>query len=156
MLLSYSLGWSVGPSFVLINLPFFILAQRRMGWAFTLKSIASMIALAVITQYIPVWLKVGAVERTFAAVFGGSLIGMGVLSLARHRSSVGGIGILGLILQESRGWNAGLIQMLVDLVIVALAIAAVGPARAAYSLISAVSLNVVMIAYHRPGRYAGQ
>jgi len=155
LIVAYSTGWPVGPLFVAINLPFFILAQRRMGWTFTLKSLGAMLLLAVLSQLIPTWLELEGANRAFAAIFGGTLIGMGVLSLARHRSSVGGVGILALYLQESRGWNAGFFQMGIDVIVVIAALAVIGLERSLYSVLSAVALNVVMLAYHRPGRYAG-
>lgn len=155
LILAYSTGWSVGPLFVLINLPFFLLAQRRMGWMFTIKSLIAMLALAALSHLMPDWLRLQGIQPIFAAIFGGTLIGMGVLSLARHRSSVGGIGILALYLQQSRGWSAGLVQMLIDVMIVAASLVVIGFERSAFSAISAIALNVVMLAYHRPGRYAG-
>lgn len=155
LILAYATGWPVGSLFVVINLPFFLLAQRRMGWIFTIKSLIAMLALAVLSHFIPDWMRLEGVQPIFAAIFGGSLIGMGVLSLARHRSSVGGVGILALYLQESRGWSAGLVQMLIDVLIVTASLAVIGFERSIYSALSAVALNVVMLAYHRPGRYAG-
>lgn len=155
LILAYATGWPVGSLFVVINLPFFLLAQRRMGWIFTIKSLIAMLALAVLSHFIPDWLRLEGVQPIFAAIFGGSLIGMGVLSLARHRSSVGGVGILALYLQESRGWSAGLVHMLIDVLIVTASLAVIGFERSIYSALSAVALNVVMLAYHRPGRYAG-
>jgi uncharacterized membrane-anchored protein YitT (DUF2179 family) len=153
--ISYLTGWPVGLLFVAINLPFFVLAQRKLGWLFTLKSLASMFALGLLSSWMPQWLKLDGVSPAFAAIFGGSLIGMGVLSLARHRASVGGIGILALYLQQRRGISAGLIQMMLDVLILAGAFAAIDVTRLGYSVMSAVALNLVMVAYHRPGRYAG-
>jgi uncharacterized membrane-anchored protein YitT (DUF2179 family) len=155
LVIAYSTGAPVGPLFVAINLPFFLLAQKRMGWQFTIKSLIAMSLVAALSTFIPAWLNFFGVEPAFAAIFGGSLIGMGVLSLARHRSSVGGIGILALYLQESRGWSAGLVQMIIDIVIVTASLIVIGIERSAYSVLSALALNVVMLAYHRPGRYSG-
>ena len=103
LMTSYKTGWPVGARCVAINLPFFILAQRRLGWMFTLKSAAAMAAIALFSMLMPQWLHLDGANVAFAAVFGGSLIGMGVLSLARHRASVGGVGIIALYLQERRG-----------------------------------------------------
>ncbi len=155
LVIAYSTGAPVGTLFVIINLPFFLLAQKRMGWPFTIKSLIAMLLVAVLSSFIPAWLNLAGVQPAFAAIFGGSLIGMGVLSLARHRSSVGGIGILALYLQESRGWSAGLVQMVIDVLIVSASLVVIGVERSAYSVLSAIALNVVMLAYHRPGRYAG-
>lgn len=153
LIISYLTGWAVGPIFVSVNLPFFLFAQRRFGWVFTLKSLATMTVLALFSSWMPRWLQVEGVQPAFAAVFGGSLIGIGVLSLVRHRASVGGIGILALYLQERKGLSAGIVQMVFDLVIMVAAILAIDPAHVGYSALSTVALNLVMIAYHRPGRY---
>lgn len=155
LILCYLFGLPLGVVFVIINLPFFLLAQRKMGWTFTLKSIGAMIALAVMSLALPHLVFLTTKAPAFAAVFGGSLIGMGVLTLARHRASVGGVGILALYLQERRGFNAGMTSMMFDAVTVIASLFIVGPQRFGYSAISAVALNLVMIAYHRPGRYAG-
>lgn len=155
LVLSYALAWPIGPLFVAINLPFFLFAQRSMGVTFTIKSLGAMTILATLARLMPLWLHMGSVQPAFAAVFGGSLIGMGVLSLTRHKASVGGIGIVSLLLQEKRGWNAGLTQMAFDVVIIGTALPVVGLVKVGYSILSAVALNGVMFAYHRPGRYAG-
>ncbi|WP_099186264.1 YitT family protein [Sphingobium fuliginis] len=155
LMISYRTGWSVGALFVAINLPFFILAQRRLGWIFTLKSLAAMGILALFSILMPQWLRLEGVNVAFAAVFGGSLIGMGVLSLARHQASVGGMGIVALYLQERKGISAGLTQFVFDVLVVAAAFAIIDPERLAFSVVSALALSLVMFAYHRPGRYTG-
>lgn len=155
LMTSYKTGWPVGALFVAINLPFFILAQRRLGWTFTLKSAAAMAAISLFSMLMPRWLHLEGVNVVFAAIFGGSLIGMGVLSLARHRASVGGIGIIALYLQERRGISAGLVQFSFDILVVASAFTIIDPDKVVYSALSALALSLVMSAYHRPGRYAG-
>ncbi|WP_229813864.1 YitT family protein [Novosphingobium colocasiae] len=155
LVLSYAMGWPIGSLFVAINLPFFLLAQKSMGVTFTIKSFGAMVILAALSRFIPLWLHLSSVQPAFAAIFGGSLIGMGVLSLARHKASVGGIGIVALLLQDRRGWNAGLTQMMFDMVIIGVSLPLVGLAKVGYSILSAVALNGVMFAYHRPGRYSG-
>jgi uncharacterized membrane-anchored protein YitT (DUF2179 family) len=152
---SYVTGWPVGPLFFALNLPFFILAQRALGWTFTLKSLVTTALLSGFTLVMPGWLHIAGIDPVFAAIFGGSLIGMGVLALARHRSSVGGIGVLAIWLYEKRGFNAGKVQVTFDVLIVASAFFVVDTRHLALSVLSAVALSLVMIAYHRPGRYAG-
>jgi len=153
LIISYLTAWPVGLIFIGLNLPFFLFAQRRFGWSFTLKSLVTMITLALFSFWMPKWLSVDGVNPTFAAIFGGSLIGIGVLSLVRHRASVGGIGILALHLQERQGMNAGTVQMTFDVAIITSALVAIDPPHLILSAVSAFALNLVMIAYHRPGRY---
>ena len=89
------------------------------------------------------------------AVLGAGPIGLGVLAMARHHASVGGIGLLALYLHETKGINAGKTQLAADVVIIALAGLVVDLRHLALSILSAAALSLVMIAYHRPGRYSG-
>ena len=80
-------------------------------------------------------------------------MGAGFLMLFRHRASLGGVGILALYLQDSRGWRAGKVQMAIDCAIVAAAFAIVDPQRVVYSVVGAVALNLILAINHKPGRY---
>jgi uncharacterized membrane-anchored protein YitT (DUF2179 family) len=153
--LAYLTHWPVGALFFGLTVPFFAVFQRRMGWGFTLRSLAVTAALASLTAWIPNWLSVKSIDPVFAAVFGGTLIGMGVLALARHHASVGGVGLLALFLYETRGINAGKTQLAADFVILLLAGLVVDLTHLLLSIVSAGALSLVMIAYHRPGRYTG-
>ncbi|WP_343698737.1 YitT family protein [Caulobacter sp.] len=155
LIISYLGDWPVGTVFFLLNLPFYILAQRTLGWLFTAKTLATNLLLAGLAWGMPYWLKVERVDPIFAAVFGGTIIGMGILALARHRSSVGGVGVLALYLQERRGISAGKVQMATDCLIVGAAFFTLSFDKLLLSVVSAVALSAVLIANHKPGRYAG-
>ncbi len=155
LIVSYLSGWPVGVVFFVLNLPFYVLAQRTLGWAFTLKTLATNLLLAGLAWGMPHWLKVGGIDPIFSAVFGGTIIGMGILALARHRSSVGGVGVLALYLQERRGISAGKVQMAADCLVVAAAFFTISFDKLLLSIASAVALSAVIIANHKPGRYAG-
>jgi uncharacterized membrane-anchored protein YitT (DUF2179 family) len=155
LIVSYLTGWPVGVVFLVLNLPFYVLAQRALGWTFTFKTLATNILLAGLAWGMPSWLKVERVDPIFSAVFGGTIIGMGILALARHRSSVGGVGVLALYLQERRGISAGKVQMAADCLVVAAAFFAIPLDKLLLSIASAVALSAVIIANHKPGRYAG-
>jgi uncharacterized membrane-anchored protein YitT (DUF2179 family) len=103
----------------------------------------------------PSWLKITTVDPIFASVFGGTIIGMGILALARHKSSVGGIGVLALWLYEKRGINAGKVQMSTDCVIIAAGFLVISWDKLLLSILSAAALSLVIIANHKPGRYEG-
>lgn len=155
LIISYLSDWPVGVVFFVLNLPFYVLAQRALGWAFTFKTLATNLLLAGLAWGMPYWLKVGGIDPIFAAVFGGTIIGMGILALARHRSSVGGVGVLALYLQERRGVSAGKVQMAADCLVVAAAFFTISFDKLLLSIASAVALSAVIIANHKPGRYAG-
>ena len=73
--------------------------------------------------------------------------------LFRHQASLGGVGILAVYLQKSRGWRAGYVQLCVDAGIVLGAFFVATPTQVGISIIGAVVLNILLAINHKPGRY---
>lgn len=155
LLLQYATGVPFAVMFFAINLPFYVLAALRMGWPFTLKTISAVGLVSAFSALFPQWLDVSAVNPLFAALVGGTLIGLGILSLFRHKASVGGVTILSLFLQERFGIRAGYLQLGIDAAILASAFLVVAPDRVALSLLGALVLNAIIGFNHKPGRYVG-
>ena len=154
-LIHYATGWRFGVVFFVINLPFYLLALRALGWTFTVKTFCAVAALSVFSELMPLVLRFDFLQPVYAAVMGGCLIGAGLLMLFRHKASLGGINILVLYLQQRHGWRAGKVQMVIDCLIVLAALALVEPWLIAVSVLGAVALNLVVAVNHRPGRYLG-
>jgi uncharacterized membrane-anchored protein YitT (DUF2179 family) len=152
-LLHYATGVSFGKLFFAINLPFYWIAWRRMGRPFTVKTFIAVALLSALTEWQPLALAFAALQPLYAAIMGGLLMGSGFLMLFRHRASLGGVGIVALLLQQERGWRAGKVQMAVDCAIVLMALFVVDPLRIGYSLVGAVALNLTLAVNHKPGRY---
>jgi uncharacterized membrane-anchored protein YitT (DUF2179 family) len=155
LLLQYITGIPFGGLFFAINLPFYALAWWRMGLPFTLKTIASVAMVSYFTSQIPGWIGIERIDPLFAALVGGGLMGLGILSLFRHKASVGGINILALFLQENFGIRAGYFQLGVDAVILIIAFFVLPFDRVIYSILGALVLNLIIALNHRPGRYVG-
>lgn len=151
----YALGWNFGLVFVLVNLPFYWLAVRRMGWEFTLKTFAAVTACGLLTDLLPRWMEFARMSQLFAALVGGALSGLGILFFIRHRASLGGIGILAVHLQRSRGWSAGKVQMTFDTALMLVALSVLSPMQVLYSAVGAMVLSLVLMFNHHPGRYMG-
>lgn len=154
-LLHYTVGWNFGVVFVLVNLPFYWVGVRRMGWEFTLKTFAAVTACGILTDLLPRWADFAHIDPLYSAVVGGALSGLGILFFIRHRASLGGIGILAVYLQRTRGWSAGKVQMSFDAMLMLVAFTALSPAQVMYSAIGALVLSLVLMFNHRPGRYMG-
>jgi len=144
-----------GQLFVLLNVPFFWLGIRQMGWRFTLKTFAAILLVSLATDRLQLVLRLEWIHPLYAAVLGGFLMGIGLLILFRHQACLGGLNILAIWLQERRGVRAGLFQMAVDSAVVAASLLVVSPALIGLSIVGAVALNVVLAVNHRPGRYLG-
>jgi uncharacterized membrane-anchored protein YitT (DUF2179 family) len=152
-LLHYGTGWGFGPVFFVLNLPFYVLAWRRMDRAFLLKTMLAVALLSVLSELMPQFIRFDAVQPLYAALIGGVLLGVGFLILFRHRASLGGVGILAFYLQETRGWRAGHVQMAVDTLILLLALSGTPLPQVAMSVAGAVVLNLTLAINHRAGRY---
>jgi uncharacterized membrane-anchored protein YitT (DUF2179 family) len=154
-LIHYATGWRFGVVFFVINVPFYVLALRAMGWTFTVKTFCAVAALSLFSELMPLVLRFDFLQPVYAGVMGGFLIGAGLLMLFRHQASLGGINILALYLQQRHGWRAGKVQMAIDSLIVLAALGLVEPWLIAVSVLGAVALNLVVAVNHRPGRYLG-
>lgn len=152
-LLHYATGVGFGKLFFVLNLPFYWLALRKLGLAFTAKTFAAVLLLSLLTESQSLWLQLAPLKPAYAAIAGGLMTGTGFLVLFRHRCSLGGVGIAALYLQDRHGWRAGAVQMAVDCAILALALWTMEPARVAWSVVAALALNLVLAMNHRPGRY---
>lgn len=155
LLLSYKLQLSVGLLFFLINLPFFALGREVLGGAFLLRTIAACLLIFGFVWVIQHMTRIDYVHPAFAALAGGTACGMGILMVLRHQSGVGGINIVALWLQKRRGWNVGRLHLLLDGAILLAASGVIAPVQLVWSAISVVATNLVLIAFHKPGRYLG-
>lgn len=152
-LLHYAFGLNFGLGFFLLNLPFFYLSWKRLGMAFTLKTFAAIGLTSLLTNVQGGVLEIASIHPAWAALIGGTLLGFGLLALYRHRASLGGVGILGIYMQERFGIRAGLVQLGIDLCVLAAAFFVTTPPIVFYSVLGAVVLNLFVTINHRSDRY---
>lgn len=152
-LIHYATGANFGFVLFLVNLPFYWLALKRMGAEFTLKTLATVVLVSLLSEALPRVVNIAAIDPFFAGAAGGLLMGVGMLILFRHRASLGGLNVLVLWLQERSGWRAGSFQMGLDVAILLGAALFVPPLLLAASILGAVLLNFALAVNHKPGRY---
>lgn len=149
----YASGVNFSLLLVGLNLPFYAFALKRMGLVFTLKSLIAVTLVALFTELSPALIRFEWLHPMVAGVVGGLLVGVGMLILFRHKSSLGGFGVVSLYLQETRGWRAGTVQMVLDGVILLGSVFIVSPMLIGVSLVSALVLNLTLATNHRQDRY---
>lgn len=149
----YLTGASFGLCFFLVNLPFYYLALRRLGPLFTVKTFSAVAMTSLLSDVLPRTLDFGQVDPVIGAMFGGIAIGAGMLALFRHRTSLGGIGILALYLQDRFGWKAGLVLLAFDVTIVGCSFFIVSPWMIFCSILGAAVMNIAIAVNHRNDRY---
>ncbi|WP_188683922.1 YitT family protein [Nesterenkonia cremea] len=153
LLLTYATPLSFGWLFVLVNLPFFLLALWKKGWRFTLKTLVSVSIVSVFSEMNEFLLPIPDINPIYGIVAGNLLLGVALLIVFRHGSSLGGFNVLALIAQEQFHLRAGYVQMSLDLVVILLALTVMAPSGVVLSAAGAVVLNIVLAFNHRPGRY---
>lgn len=155
LLLSYVTGQPLGLLYIWINIPFFLFGYLFMGARFTVKSLIGNVMIMAVLQLITPALQIAFIHPALAAIAGGTLCGMGILAFARHGAGAGGTGIVTLWLQKRYHVNAGRTQIVIDGAILLAALAVVTPGRIGWSALSAFATSAMVMAWHRPGRYAG-
>lgn len=155
LLIQYVTGYGFGAVFFVINLPFYYLAVKRMGWPFALRTFGAVALISVLSRLTPDWIGIEHLNPLYAAIAGGGLMGMGLLVLFRHRAGLGGFNILALYLQDNYGIRAGYFQLAVDLTILFVSLFYIDLDKVALSVVGAAVLNLIIAINHRPGRYVG-
>jgi uncharacterized membrane-anchored protein YitT (DUF2179 family) len=153
VILSYLTGYSFGVVFFFVNLPFYALAWTRLGPEFTVKSMISVTLLSVVTDALPLVVSFDRLDPALAAVSFGALVGMGLLAMFRHNGSLGGMGVVALMVQDSTGFRAGWVQLITDAVIFSVALWLFPLTVVAYSVLGALVLNLIIAINHRRDRY---
>ena len=153
LFLHYKLDIQFGTIFFLINLPFYYLAIRQMGWEFTLKTFTAVALVSFISNNQSHVVQIEQLHPIYAAIFGGFLFGTGFIVLFRHKASLGGFNILALLLQDKFGLRAGWLLMGVDIIIMLISLSVVTPIHLVLSIICAVILNFIIALNHRSDRY---
>jgi uncharacterized membrane-anchored protein YitT (DUF2179 family) len=153
VIIAYLSNWSFGTVFFLINIPFYILAYRRLGLEFTLKSLISVTLLSLISEALPWGWQTGQIHPALAALIFGATVGIGLLAMFRHNGSLGGLGVVALMVQDSSGFKAGYVQLIVDAMIFSVCLFLFPLSVVLWSLLGAVVLNLTIAFNHRRDRY---
>ena len=153
LIISYLSGWSFGIVFTLVNLPFYAFAWKRLGAEFTLKSVFCVIALSLLVDWMPSAMAFSYLDPLLGTAIFGVLTGFGLLGVFRHKGSLGGLGVIALMIQDRTGFRAGYVQLIVDAMLFAVAYVPFDGRVVLYSLFGAVILNGVIAFNHRRDRY---
>jgi uncharacterized membrane-anchored protein YitT (DUF2179 family) len=154
LLSTYVFPVEFGLLFFLINLPFYYLAWRQISKRFMVNTFISVTTVSLFSEWVPQFVDLSRIDPIFAAVFGGILIGVGMLIMFRHSSSLGGLGILAFYLQSRFNIRAGTFQLCVDTVILSISFLFIDAYLVLISILAALCLNMVISLNHRPERYS--
>lgn len=103
LLISWLTPIHIGYIFIIVNIPFIAFSMWKMGLAFTLKTVIVNLLLMGSSLALPHLITFQNMSPLLSAVAGGTMIGVGILFLARHNASAGGTVVLTLWIQKSLG-----------------------------------------------------
>lgn len=152
-LVHYLTGWEFGVVFFLVNLPFYGLAIKKMGWVFTLRTVAAVTLLSLFTLLQSRVLDIRIEYQGYAAVLGGVTMALGFIVLFRHKASLGGINILALYIADKYGVRVGKSLMVTDGMILLCSLNIVSLSSFLVSVAGVAIINALITMNHRPGRY---
>jgi uncharacterized membrane-anchored protein YitT (DUF2179 family) len=128
-------SWSWGMLFLVVNLPFFILSIKKLGWTFSLSTFLCILLISVVTDLMD-YIHIPLFSPVLASLAAGTLIGIGVSFVLNSGASLGGIHILALYLEQKAAINRGIVLFVSDFMIVSSAVVIVGFKNALISIIS--------------------
>ena len=150
---TYALPINFGLLFFIINVPFYALAWTHISKRFTINTFISVPTVSLLTDIIPQFVQINNANPIFTAIFGGILLGVGMLIMFRHSSSMGGLGILAFYLQQRFSIRAGTFQLSIDTIILLSSLLVLDWKLVLMSVLAAFCLNMVLSLNHRPERY---
>lgn len=155
VLLYQMTGWSFGLWFFVVNLPFYYLGYRRLGRVMVVRTVLAVATLSVMTELHPHFVEFERLEPAYVAVLANIFMGLGLLILFRHGSSLGGFNLLALDIQDRYQIPAGKVQLGLDSLVLVMSLLYLNIWTFMLSIVGVVILNVILTMNFRKDRYIG-
>ncbi len=134
MIISYLTKFNLGILVVLLNIPFIMLAWKKIGTAFVIYTLYANIILAIAINFFHSY-KVTE-DLLLATVFGGIVLGVGVGTILKNEASLDSTEMLSLIVSRKFGFSVGEFILIINLFIYACAGKVFGWESAMYSVMT--------------------
>ena len=150
-ILTFATEHSWGFWFFIVNLPFFIISLQKLGKWFTIYSLLSITAISILKESL-YFISITGLPSFVASILAGFFIGIGVTFVLNNGSSLGGIHILALYLDQKLKINRGITIFISDFLIIILAASMVGWINAIISVLSIFVASTTACHYCRARR----
>lgn len=117
--LHYSLGWRIGTTSLLLNVPLFVLAAVFLGKRFILRTAIVTTLLSAVMNITEPFLPAYTGDKLLAALFGGLLMGAGLALIFLRGATSGGTDILAKLLRSKWQYiSMGRVVLAIDFIVV--------------------------------------
>lgn len=137
IILFHMLGIPVGLTIFLANLPLFVIAYLVMGKKVTTQSLMGMLLLSTWTEVLT-FLPAFDGDLLLSSIYGGAILGIGLLIVFSFRGSTGGTALASLLLNRVTGVTLGQGLLGSDILIIVFAGLVFGIEIAMYATISLI------------------
>ncbi len=109
-----------GLMYALLNIPIFLWGVKELGRKFGIKTVGSVILIAVISDFTKYFLKPPILthDLLLSSLYGALLLGAGLGFVFRGGGSTGGTDIVGRIINKHTGLSVGISILIVDSVVI--------------------------------------
>ena len=136
MMVHYMTEWNLGILIFCINIPFILLALRKLGYKFVINTIFANAMLAIATNILSGFNKVTD-DLILSAIFGGIILGFGVGIILRNNASLDGTEMVSITISKKlKVISVGELLMFINLFIYTGAGFMLGWDRALYSILT--------------------
>jgi len=142
------LGWKVGLVVLLLNVPIFLLGARDVGKLFAAGSAVAVLLFWVVADFVPA--DAMTLDPILGALFGGVLGGAGGALALRSGASLGGLDILGVVLNRRFNLGVGEAGLFINGALLVAAGFLEGPEKAMYTLLAIYAGAKTMDALQAP------
>lgn len=115
-----------------------------MGIEFTTKTFISIILVSIITKINSLFFSLIIFNKFYTTFLGNILIGVGLISLFKNNSSLGGINIISLCIKNKYNIKIGNIQIIVDILIFTFSYLFISFPAILSSIFGAIVLNLIL------------
>jgi len=136
MLLHYRLGWPIGITTLILNIPILVAGIRwGGGWRIVVRSVYATAVMTIGIDLLALVLPAIHGDPLVFTLFGGALDGLGIGLVLRGQGTTGGTDIVAQILNHTRGIRFGTTFIVVNSIVLLAAAGQVGLVPALYALI---------------------
>ncbi|ASS75528.1 hypothetical protein CIG75_11395 [Tumebacillus algifaecis] len=126
----------LGLTFLVLNIPLFLIGWKRFGREFLLKTILGVVAVSVFAELTVGWFSMGVEDKLLASLYGGVVGGIGLGIIFRFGGTTGGADIIARLVNHYFGWSIGRSLFMMDVVVITLVAFVIGKDVAMYSLVA--------------------
>lgn len=155
MMLHHMTGVAFGVWFFVVNLPFYYLGYRRLGGKMIMRTMVAVVLLSAMTEIHPYFVDIAQPSPAYVVILANILIGIGLLILFRHRTTLGGFNLLALDIQDRHNIPAGKALMVMDGAVLLFSLFYLNLQTFILSIIGMLILNAILAMNFRKDRYVG-